>query len=64
MCEEVLPNLFRLKIPLPNSAGQDEYVVRAGDREVAGQVGREAGRTWMYVPASLDEDESIEGIDF
>ena len=52
--------VVRLKVNVPDSARQGEYVVKAGDREVASQIGSEAGRNWLYVPVSLAKDESVD----
>lgn len=52
--------VVRLKIGLPSSAKQGDYVVKADGTEVLGQVGEHEGRKWMYVVASLAEGQSIE----
>jgi len=51
--------VVRLKVNLPGSAKQGEYVVLAEDNEVPGQIGQGDGKVWMHVVASLAADESI-----
>jgi len=52
--------VVRLKINLPRSARQGDYIVKADGKEVAGQIGEYDGRNWMYVVTSLAENQAIE----